>query len=537
MTGKPSASIAASSASASARQLTRRPLQPQLVEQGGEPLAVLAGLDRLGGEAGDRDIGIGQVAGQVDRGLPAERQQHQRRLPGQRPLVVEDVEHALGVERLEVQPRAGVVVGAHRLGVVVDHHRVVAQVADGPRGADRAVVELDPLTDADRPRPDHDHRAAVRRWRHLAIGVRGVEVRRLGRELAGTGVHPTIGGGQPGPDPGTPDGGRRHAGDRGDLRVAEPVPLRLVQRHAHQLPLGLHHLRDALGEPRRDAGHGRDLRRICPAMAQQADHPPQPGVGRGEEHAQVRRRAFREPPGGVRPQPAAAAGLERAHGLEQGRPELAVDGHRLPGGLHLHAEIPIGERELVERPARQLDDDVVDRRLEGGRSPAGGRVAHLVQPLAERDQGRDAGDRVAGGLRRQGGRAGDARVDLDHPVVGSVGRDRQLDVAAALQLQRSGDGQRRAAQALDDDVGQGLDGRDHDRVPGVDAHGVEVLHPADGDRGVGRVADDLELDLLPAEQAALDEDLADGARLEPTPRSPRGPRQASTRSRRHRRRG
>ena len=45
----------------------------------------------------------------------------------------------------------------------------------------------------------------------------------------------------------------------------------------------------------------------------------------------------------------------------------------------------------------------------------------------------------------------------------------------------------------------------------MDAHRVEVLHAADGDRGVRRVAQDLELDLVPADQRTLDEDLADRA--------------------------
>ena len=45
----------------------------------------------------------------------------------------------------------------------------------------------------------------------------------------------------------------------------------------------------------------------------------------------------------------------------------------------------------------------------------------------------------------------------------------------------------------------------------MDAHRVEVLHAADGDRGVRRVTQDLELDLVPADQRTLDEDLADRA--------------------------
>ena len=60
-------------------------------------------------------------------------------------------------------------------------------------------------------------------------------------------------------------------------------------------------------------------------------------------------------------------------------------------------------------------------------------------------------------------------------------------------------------------VGQRLDRRDDDRVAGVDAERVDVLHRAHGDARVVRVAHDLVLDLLPADEAALDHDLADRA--------------------------
>ena len=44
----------------------------------------------------------------------------------------------------------------------------------------------------------------------------------------------------------------------------------------------------------------------------------------------------------------------------------------------------------------------------------------------------------------------------------------------------------------------------------MDAHGVEVLHVADGDAVIGGVAHHLVLDLLPAQEAALQQHLIDG---------------------------
>ncbi len=70
-----------------------------------------------------------------------------------------DVEHVLQGQRLEVELVRGVVVGGDRLGVGVDHDRLVALLPQGEGGVDAAVVELDPLADPVRAAAqDHDLR-------------------------------------------------------------------------------------------------------------------------------------------------------------------------------------------------------------------------------------------------------------------------------------------------------------------------------------------------------------------------------------------
>ncbi len=97
----------------------------------------------------------------------------------------------------------------------------------------------------------------------------------------------------------------------------------------------------------------------------------------------------------------------------------------------------------------------------------------------------------------------------------SCGVDGELDVGAAgLDADLADDGERGVAHELVFLVGQRLGGGDGDGVAGVDAHGVEVLDGADDDDVVGRVAHDLHLELLPAEEALLDEDRVDGAEFE-----------------------
>ncbi len=250
-------------------------------------------------------------------------------------------------------------------------------------------------------------------------------------------------------------------------------------------------------------------------------------AGRG----QAQRGAFlqRQPlgPRRVLPEQRAAAYLQRAHRLLEGGLEAAVDGHDLAGGLHLGADAAFAEGELVEGPARYLHHHVVQGRLEGGGGLLGDGVGDLVQALADGDLRRHAGDGIAGRLAGQGRAAGHARVHLDDVVRRGRGvlvlpggdlrprRQGELDVAAALDAQGADDAQAGRAQHLVLLVGEGLAGRDHDAVAGVDAHGVEVLHVADGDAVVGAVAHHLVLDFLPAQQAALQQHLVDGAGGQP----------------------
>ena len=200
--------------------------------------------------------------------------------------------------------------------------------------------------------------------------------------------------------------------------------------------------------------------------------------------------------------------LEPAPGLHERLEERAADAHRLADRLHLRAERPVGARELLEREARELDDDVVERRLEARRRRSRQVVRDLVERVADRELRRDLRDRIARRLRRERRRARDARVHLDHAHVARLAVARELDVrAAGVDADRADDRDRRVAQLLVRLVGERHLRRDGDRVAGVDAHRVEVLDRADDHDVVGAVADDLELELVPAAHRLLDEHL------------------------------
>jgi len=211
------------------------------------------------------------------------------------------------------------------------------------------------------------------------------------------------------------------------------------------------------------------------------------------------------------------ADLEPAQRLLQRLLERAPDRHHLADRLHLRGQPVVGLLELLEREARHLGDDVVDRRLERrGRRAPGDVVREFVERVADRELRRDLRDREPGRLRRERGAARHARVHLDHDHATVGGADRELHVRpAGVDADLAQHGDRRVAHQLVLLVGQRLRRRDGDRVPGVHPHRIEVLDRAHDDAVVLAVAHHLHLELLPAEERLLDQELVRRAHREP----------------------
>ena len=168
-------------------------LQLELVEQLLEAVAVLGEVDGVRRGAEDRHVGLLQRLGELERRLAAELHDHavQRAVAA---LGVDDLEHVLGGQRLEIEPVGGVVVGRDRLRVAVDHDGLVARLLQREGGVAAAIVELDALADAVRAAAeDHDLLLVGRRG---LVGGRAGERRLVGRihvgggrgELGGAGV-------------------------------------------------------------------------------------------------------------------------------------------------------------------------------------------------------------------------------------------------------------------------------------------------------------------------------------------------------------
>ena len=209
------------------------------------------------------------------------------------------------------------------------------------------------------------------------------------------------------------------------------------------------------------------------------------------------------------------ARLDAVERLQQRLRQRPPDPERLADGAHLGPERARVAGELLEVEARRLHGDVVESRLEGGAGDARDVVRQLVERVADSEQRRKLRDREAGRLRRERRGARDARVHLDQLQLAGLRLVGELDVGAARgDPDGARAGERRVAEPLQLAIRERLLRRDRPRVAGVDADRVEVLDRADDDAVAGGVDDDLELELLPALERALDEHLADRARVE-----------------------
>ena len=139
------------------RLARRRIHDAHAVQQGTESLAVLGKVDGVGLRAHDLHAGIGERAGQLERGLAAERHHH-----AVGALHINDVHDVLVGKRLEVQPVGRVVVGGDGFGVAVHHDGLEAAARQRVARVHAAVVELDALANTVGPRAQNHHLGLAR---------------------------------------------------------------------------------------------------------------------------------------------------------------------------------------------------------------------------------------------------------------------------------------------------------------------------------------------------------------------------------------
>ena len=434
--------------------------------------------------------------------MAAEGHHHAHRL-----LHGDDVHDVLREKRLEIQPVGSIIVRGHCLRVVVHNDHVIAQLLQRPHAVDGGVVELNALADPDGAGAQHHDDGPAGSWKGpgLTEAVEaGVEVGGLRVELRAAGVYHLIDGGF------GRHGQVRRAGESAQrvVWIAQALAGLIVLRRQAVSPQGqfkVRHVFKLVEEPAVDAGDAENLIHTDPGL-KRFKHCEEPVVVHPAQAL---------PDGGgvlrvLLAVEAVLSDLRAPDGLHQRHLKAGGDGHDLAGGFHLGAQGPAGVCKLVKGPLGHLHHDIVQRRLEAGAGLASDVVFDLVQAVAQGDLGGDLGDGIPRGLRGQGGGPAHPGVHLNHRVFKAVGVQGQLHVAPAHNPQVGDDIQRRLAEHLEFLVRQGLGGSHHDGIAGVDAHGVQILHGADGDHVACAVPHGLKLDLLPAEDGLFNEYLGNG---------------------------
>ncbi|KAH8720481.1 hypothetical protein HC256_000873 [Beauveria bassiana] len=407
-------------------------------------------------------------------------------------LELVNVHDTLIAEFLEVELVGGVEIGADErsskgdgsepsttriknclLGTYVDHDRLFAHVAESLSGADGTPIKLDGATDTVNTRAENDGTIVIKSDVVRRAVVRGVEIVGIGGEFSGERVDSL--------DPGSDTEAKTVRADLvlgaldsvGDLTI----------REAHLL--GLEHL--LVEEPLVNLGQVVDfVNRVVFVDHGLADGEPAAVSGVLQLKVEVVKLVALE---------AHEAGIDLADGLLEGLFKGTANGHDLADRLHGAANVALDVLELGEIPARNLGDNVIERRLKVGGGGLGDGVGQFGQGVAETDFG--------GGGRG----AGETGVDLDDAVVEAVGLQGVLDVALADDAEVADNLDGGGAEHVVLFVAQRLAGGDDDGVAGVDSKRVKIFHVADGDTVVVGVADDFVLDLLPAFERLFNEDL------------------------------
>ena len=461
-------------------------------------VAVLRVVDRAHVRADDAHAALVERCGKVDRRLSAERRDH---VFGA--LVVQHVHDVLRRQRLKVELVGGGVVGGNRFGIVVDDDGFVPRLADRRDGVHGRVVEFHTLSDADRSRAEHDGLFAVGHDGLVRARVGGVEVRNIGVRVAG--VHHLEEGEDVFRQTHLPDGRLRHIPALRNVFIGEADLLGLPQHGSVRgivadRPLKFDDLFDLLQEVRRDGSDFEDFVH-ADAHAEQLRNRIDVVVA---EFGNIVKQLFCRLAVKFRHIEVAHADLQRTHRFQQAFFERAADAHDLARRFHLRAELVARGGEFVEREPRELGHHIVERRFKGG---VGIGNLDILQQHTHGDLGRHAGDRIAAGLGRERGGTRHAGVDLDQKIFARFRMQRELHVAAALDLQGADNLDGAALQHVEVVVVERHDRRHNDGVARMHADRVDVFHTADRDGVVGAVAHDLELDLLIALDALLDQHL------------------------------
>ena len=133
-----------------------------------EPLAVLGQVDCIGCGAQDRDAGVFERVGKLERGLPTKLHNHAM----QRAVLLlnpQDFHHMLVGQRLKIQSVRGIIICAYRFRIAVDHNGLIALICERVAGMAAAIVKFNALPNPVWTAAQNNHFFAIR-WPGFAFG-------------------------------------------------------------------------------------------------------------------------------------------------------------------------------------------------------------------------------------------------------------------------------------------------------------------------------------------------------------------------------
>ncbi len=204
------------------------------------------------------------------------------------------------------------------------------------------------------------------------------------------------------------------------------------------------------------------------------------------------------------------AGLERTQRLLQRLAEIAPHRHALADRFHRRSQRRFRTGEFLERKARHFHHDIIDGRLERGRSRLRHVVQNFIERIAHRQLRRDLRNREARCLGCQRRTPAHARVHLDHHHAAILGVHRELHVGTArIHADFAQHGDARIAHDLVFFIRQRQRWGDGNAIAGMHAHRVDILDGAHDNAVICLIAHHLHFVFFPAEHALVDHHFAD----------------------------
>ena len=207
------------------------------------------------------------------------------------------------------------------------------------------------------------------------------------------------------------------------------------------------------------------------------------------------------------------ANLQTADGFLEGFLIIFTDTHNLANGAHLSTQLILYALELFKSPARELNYDIISIRNIAIQCAVFS-TGDLVQCQAGRQHSGNQRNGEAGCLGSQCGGTGSTRVYLNDDVAICLRIMGPLYIGSADDLDGLDDLVGFLLQTLLHIFGNGQHGRGAERIAGMYAQGIDILNKAYGNDIVFAVADYLQLQLFPAENGLLHQNLTHQASLQ-----------------------